>query len=51
MKKDIVVEIKQNINKLVDQRSKELEDRKRREMNLVIFNLKEHTRNYDRPLD
>ena len=43
MKKDIVVEIKQDINSLVDQRSKVLEDRKRREMNLVFFNLKEHS--------
>ena len=42
-KKDIVVEIKPDINKLVDQRTKALEDRNGREMNLVIFNLKEHT--------
>ncbi|MEW8544373.1 MAG: hypothetical protein AB2693_12635 [Candidatus Thiodiazotropha sp.] len=43
MKEGIVTEIKGDINKIVDLRNKELEDRKRRELNLVIFNLKEHT--------
>ena len=46
-KKNIVGEIKQevkeSINTIVDDRNKELEDRKRGEMNVVIFNLKEHT--------
>ena len=31
-----------NIDELVDARSKETEDRKRRESNLVLFNLPEH---------
>ena len=43
MKEDVLVDIKSDINKLVDQRNKELEDRKRREVNLVIFNLNENT--------
>ena len=43
MKEDVLVDIKSDVNKLVDQRNKELEDRKRREMNLVIFNLNENT--------
>ena len=42
MKKDVLVDIKSDVNKLVDQRNKELEDRKRREVNLVIFNLNEN---------
>ena len=43
MKEDVLVHIKIDVNKLVDQRNKELEDRKRREVNLVIFNLNENT--------
>ena len=43
MKEDVLVDIKCDINKLVDQTNKGLEDRKRREVNLVIFNLKENT--------
>ena len=46
MKKDIVddikQEVKQDLNKMVDDRNKEFDDRRRREMNIVIFNLKEH---------
>ena len=46
MKKDIVddikQEVKQDINKIVDDRNKEFDDRRRREMNEVVFNLKEH---------
>ena len=47
MKEDVLVDIKSDVNKLVDQRNKELEDRKRREMNLVIFNLNENTHESD----
>ena len=46
MKKDTVGEIKQevkeSINTTVDDRNKELEDRARRYMSVVIFNLKDH---------
>ena len=42
MKDEIIDSLKQDIHKVVDSRNKELEDRKRRELNLTIFNLKEH---------
>lgn len=45
MKSDILDELKEDIDRLVDTRNKELEDRKRREMNITIFNLEEH--NYE----
>ena len=38
----ILNELKSDINTLVDSRSRELEDRKRRELNITLFNLKEH---------
>ena len=42
MKADILEEIKGGIDTMVDARNKELEDRKRRELNIAIFNLAEH---------
>ena len=42
MKDQIIDSLKQDIHKVVDARSKELEDRKRRETNITIFNLIEH---------
>ena len=39
---DIKQEVKQDLNKMVDDRNKAFDDRRRREMNVVIFNLKEH---------
>lgn len=42
MKDEIVSSVKEDINKLVDTRHSELEDRKRRETNITIFNLTEH---------
>ncbi len=40
-KKEIISELKKDINKLVDDRSNEMSDRKSREPNLVVFNLEE----------
>ena len=42
MKEDIITSLKTDINTVVDARNKELEDRKRRDMNLTVFNLQEH---------
>ena len=42
MKDEIIDSLKEDINKVVDTRNRELEDRKRREMNITIFNLLEH---------
>ena len=42
MKEDIITSLKADINTVVDARNKELEDRKRRDMNLTVFNLQEH---------
>ena len=42
MKSEVIVSLKENIDKFVDARSKEIEDRKRRESNLVLFYLPEH---------
>ena len=42
MKEGMLNELKPDINTLVDNRSRELEDRKRRELNITLFNLKEH---------
>ena len=42
MKEDIITILKADIKIVVDARNKELEDRKRREMNLTVFNLQEH---------
>lgn len=42
MKQDIISSLKEDINKLVDTRHVELEERKRRETNIVLFNLPEH---------
>ena len=39
---DIKQEVKQDIKKIVYNRNKEFDDRRRREMNVVVFNLKEH---------
>ena len=39
---DIKQEVKQDLYKMVDDRNKVFDDRRRREMNVVIFNLKEH---------
>ena len=42
MRDDIIESIKGEVNQLVDNRSRELDDRKRRELNLTKFNLPEH---------
>ena len=42
MKEDIITSLKVDINTVVDARNKELEDRTRRDMNLIVFNLQEH---------
>ena len=39
MKEEILESVKEGIDKLVDTRNKELEDRKRCEMNFTVFNL------------
>ena len=39
---DIKQEVKQDINKIVYDRNDQFDDRRRREMNVVVFNLKEH---------
>ena len=42
MKKEILDTIKEDIETVVDTRTAELEDRKRRDQNLTVFNLPEH---------
>lgn len=42
LKGDIIDSIKSDVNKLVDNRNKTLEDRRRRDHNVVFFNLPEH---------
>ena len=42
MKSEVKEGVKDNLDKLVDARTKEIEDRKRREGNLVLFNLPEN---------
>ena len=42
MKSDIINSTKEDINGLVDSKNSELEDRRRRELNLTVFNLPEH---------
>ena len=46
MKQDIIDSLKSDINVVVDKRNRELEDRKRRELNITLFNLPEHN-SYD----
>ncbi|MES9884994.1 MAG: hypothetical protein ABW185_29475, partial [Sedimenticola sp.] len=41
LKQDIIKSLKEDIDSVVDDRNKELEDRKRRELNIVIFHLPE----------
>ena len=41
MKEEILESVKSGIDKLVDDRNKELEDRRRRDLNLAVFNLPE----------
>ena len=48
IKDEIIDSLKQDIHKEVDSKNKELEDRKRRELNLTIFNLKEHNHDVGR---
>ena len=43
MKEEIINSLKVDINSVVDKRNLELEDRKRRELNITIFNLMEHS--------
>ena len=43
MKDEICQSLKEDVNKLVDARNSELEDRRRRESNITLFNLQEHT--------
>ena len=42
MKDEICQSLKEDVNKLVDARNSELEDRRRRESNITLFNLREH---------
>ena len=42
MKAEIISSLKDDINKLVDTRHGEMEERKRKESNIVIFNMPEH---------
>ena len=35
--------MREDVNQLVDSRNRELEDRRRREQNVTIFNMPEHT--------
>ena len=42
MKQDIIDSLKSDINVVVNKRNRELEDRKRRELNITLFNLPEH---------
>ena len=42
MKDDIITSLKSDINTIVDARNRELENRKRHELNLTVFNLPEH---------
>ena len=43
MKEDIIYSIRGDVDKLVDKRHREMEDRRRRDQNVVFFNLKEHS--------
>ena len=43
MKEESINSLKVDINSVVDKRNLELEDRKRRELNITIFNLMEHS--------
>ncbi|MEW8545300.1 MAG: hypothetical protein AB2693_17395, partial [Candidatus Thiodiazotropha sp.] len=43
MKDEIVSSIREDVDRLVDSRNKELEERKRRELNITLFNLPEHS--------
>ena len=43
LKSDILESLKSDINTVVDERTRELDDRKRRESNITIFNLPEHS--------
>lgn len=43
MKTEIIDSLKDNMESLVDKRTKEIEERKRRDNNLVIFNVPEHS--------
>lgn len=45
VKQEILEKLKGDINDMVDVRTKEMEERKRRENNLVLFNLLEHREN------
>ena len=44
MKEDIADSLKGELGLLVDSRCRELEDRKRRELNITVFNLPEHNK-------
>ena len=43
MKEDIINSIRGDVDKLVDKRHREMEDRRRRDQKVVFFNLKEHS--------
>ena len=43
VKEDIINSIRGDVDKLVDKRHREMEDRRRRGQNVVFFNLKEHS--------
>ena len=42
MKEEIIESLKGDLENLVDARTKELDDRRRRDCNLVLFNLPKH---------
>ena len=43
MKNETIESMKEDVNQFVDSRNRELEDRRRREQNVTIFNMPEHT--------
>ena len=47
MNEDIIKSIKVDVYKLVDKRHREIEDRRRRDQNVVFFNLVEHSYSSD----
>ena len=42
MKGELINSVKEDLNRLVDARTRELEDRKRRDNNIVLFNVPKH---------
>lgn len=46
-KEDFMEDIEDKISKIVDSKTREIEDRRRKEMNIVVFNLPEGTSSYN----